>query len=273
MDISESIAKLKTFDMDHLGIVAGIVDDIGLVEEIDRELGTHEQEVLSPGVVVKAMILNGLGFVSAPLYLFEEFFVGKPTEHLLGAGIRPEHLNDDKLGRVLDKLYEADVTKLFVNIALKAVKRYGVALETIHLDASSFHVHGEYEGEAREELAEELPVIHLTYGYSREQRPDLKQFVLDLMCSHDGDVPCFFRAADGNESDKQVFAELIRDYQAQLDLDALFVADSALYSQENLQTLQGLSWFTRVPQTLKQAKELLAEVNVCEQQPARLPDR
>jgi hypothetical protein len=51
----ESIAKLKTFDMDHLGIVAGIVDDIGLVEEIDRELGTHEQEVLSPGVVVKAI--------------------------------------------------------------------------------------------------------------------------------------------------------------------------------------------------------------------------
>lgn len=53
------------------------------------------------------MILNGLGFVSAPLYLFEKFFVGKATEHLLGEGVCPEHLNDDRLGRVLDKLYEA----------------------------------------------------------------------------------------------------------------------------------------------------------------------
>lgn len=262
MDIpSKRIPQLKTFDLDHLGIVAGIVDDIGLVEELDRELGTHEQEVVSPGVAVKAMILNGLGFVSAPLYLFEEFFVGKPTEHLLGTAIRPEHLNDDKLGRVLDKLYEADVTRLFVNIALRAAKHYGVALATIHLDASSFHVHGEYEGEAKEELAEELPVITITHGYSREGRPDLKQFIIDLMCAGDGDVPCFFRAADGNESDKGVFAELIRDYQAQLDLDALFVADSALYSQENLQTLRGLSWLTRVPQTLAEAKRLLAEVN------------
>jgi hypothetical protein len=38
------------------------------------------------------MILNGLGFVCAPLYLFGEFFCGKATEHLLGEGIKPEHL-------------------------------------------------------------------------------------------------------------------------------------------------------------------------------------
>jgi hypothetical protein len=31
--------------VDHLGIVAGIIDEIGLVEEIDQLLGTHEQEV------------------------------------------------------------------------------------------------------------------------------------------------------------------------------------------------------------------------------------
>jgi len=43
--------------------------------------------------------------VSAPLYLFERFFEGKATEHLIGPGVRPEHLNDDRLGRVLDQLY------------------------------------------------------------------------------------------------------------------------------------------------------------------------
>jgi transposase len=50
------------------------------------------------------MILNGLGFVSAPLYLFGQFFQGKATEQLLGAGIKPEHLNDDRLGNVLDEV-------------------------------------------------------------------------------------------------------------------------------------------------------------------------
>ena len=43
------------------------------------------------------MILNGLGFISALLYLFENFFEGIATEHLLGEGIQPEHLNDVRL--------------------------------------------------------------------------------------------------------------------------------------------------------------------------------
>lgn len=104
MEANRSITQLKSFDIDHLGIIAGLIDEIGLVEEINEILGTHEQEVLSSGTTVKAMILNALGFVSAPLYLFREFFVGKATELLLGKGIRPEHLHDDKLGKVLDKL-------------------------------------------------------------------------------------------------------------------------------------------------------------------------
>lgn len=65
----------------HLGIVAGIIDQIGLVEEIDRQIKPHPQQMISTGKVVKAMIINGLGFVSAPLYLFSEFFTGKATEH------------------------------------------------------------------------------------------------------------------------------------------------------------------------------------------------
>lgn len=64
------------------------------------------------------MILNGLGFVSARLYLFEKFFIGKATEHLLGEGIHPEHLNDDRLGRVLDKLYSKGLTEVFVTVAV-----------------------------------------------------------------------------------------------------------------------------------------------------------
>ena len=62
--------QLKGFD---------IIDRIGLVEMINRALGTPDLEVISPGISVKAMIINGLGLVSTPLYLFEKFFVGKAT--------------------------------------------------------------------------------------------------------------------------------------------------------------------------------------------------
>ena len=102
--MTNSVLDIRVQDIDHLGIVAGIIDEMGLVEQINQLLGTHPQEMISPGQAVKAMILNGLGLVSAPLYLFERFFVGKSSEHLLGEGISPAHLNDDRLGRVLDKL-------------------------------------------------------------------------------------------------------------------------------------------------------------------------
>ncbi len=98
-------------DIDHCGIVSGIIDEIGLVELINRELEPHPLTLVSPGIVVKAMILNGLGLVSAPLYLFSQFFVGKATEHLLSEGITPELLNDDRLGRVLDELYKVGITQ------------------------------------------------------------------------------------------------------------------------------------------------------------------
>jgi transposase len=113
-----------------------------LVEQIDQILGTHPQEIVTAGQAVKAMILNGLGLVSAPLYLFEKFFVGKATEHLLGEEISPEHLNDDRLGRVLDTLYDAGLTQVFVTVALAAARKFGVKMDSLHLDSSSFHVHG-----------------------------------------------------------------------------------------------------------------------------------
>lgn len=66
-------SELIVQNLDHLGIVAGLVDELGLVEQINQRVGQDPRERISAGVVVKAMILNGLGFVTAPLYLFEQF--------------------------------------------------------------------------------------------------------------------------------------------------------------------------------------------------------
>jgi transposase len=109
-------------NLDHLGIVAGIIDDLGIVEQINERIGRSSREKVSAGVIVKAMILNGLGFVSAPLYMFSKFFEGKATEHLLGTGITAEQINDDRIGDVLDDLHEVGLTETFVGISLNAVR-------------------------------------------------------------------------------------------------------------------------------------------------------
>lgn len=79
--------ELQVDSLDHLGLVAGVIDELGLVELTDEVLPGHPQNHISSGQVVKAMILNCFGFLSAPLYLFSEFFESKPVAHLLGEGI------------------------------------------------------------------------------------------------------------------------------------------------------------------------------------------
>ncbi|BAZ86672.1 transposase [Dolichospermum compactum NIES-806] len=96
-----NVKDIELKKIDHLGIVAGIVDSIGIVEIINNLLGSEPEEKVSAGQVVKAMILNGLSMMSQPLYMFPTFFELIACEHLIGVGVKPEYLNDDKLGRVV----------------------------------------------------------------------------------------------------------------------------------------------------------------------------
>lgn len=86
----------------HLGIVAGVFDSLNITEVIDKALPKNRSRNLPHTIVVKAMILNGLGFVSRRLYMFPYFFQSMPTEMLLGEVITESDLNDDIVGRTLD---------------------------------------------------------------------------------------------------------------------------------------------------------------------------
>ena len=76
------------------------------------------------------------------------------------------------------RLFEAGLTQVFVTVALAAVQNMGVATNSLHLDSSSFHVDGEY-AESDEET--ESTAIKIQHGYSRDHRPDLKQFIVDCL--------------------------------------------------------------------------------------------
>ena len=97
------------------------------------------------------------------------------------------------MGRTLDWLYEHDVTTLFAGLAFQARRRFGIQAQHLHIDTTSFSVSGDY---AIEEEGDPLPLA-ITYGYSRDHREDLKQWMLALATTHDGDVPLFLSATAG----------------------------------------------------------------------------
>jgi transposase len=168
---------------------------------------------------------------------------------------------------VLDGLFASDLTTFFFNAAMQAVERFGVATRQMHLDSSSFAVTGEYvveaavapvpEGVEDTPSGDDLQPITICRGYSRDHRPDLKQYMLNLVCSRDGGVPFWLKVASGNQSDSQTFAGVVTEFARQWDLDAMFVIDAAFYSEPNLQQVSSLRWLSRVPQTLSAAKDLI----------------
>lgn len=239
--------------LDHLGIVAGVCQERGLAAWLDA-LAPNQQRVVSYGTATVAMILNGLGFSNRQLYLVPQFFENKPVAHLLGAGISADMLTDDCLGRTLDWLYNQDVTTVFAGIAHQARQRFGVKAQHVHVDTTSFSVNGTDENENEH-------VIAITYGYSRDHRADLKQGMLALATTNQGDIPLFLQPRSGTSSDKESMVNVITDLHAQLqhhepEEKPIYVADSGLDSAANMLTLNQaqVRWVSRVPETSTEAK-------------------
>lgn len=245
--------------LDHLGLVVGMYDELGIGELVDELIPQDRtRRGVSVGQAVKAMGLNGLGFTNRTLYLSPQFFKNHPTERLIGPGIAPEHLNDDTLGRALDVLYECDVTVLFALLSAQAVGRLGLAGGVAHLDSTSFHVDGDYNRHDPPEAG----VVHITPGYSRDHRPELCQVGLNLIVENKARLPLWMQPVNGNSNDTNRFGRIIESPIGQLQAEhgiRYWVADSALYSAENLQRLsaQSAKWITRGPETLTLACQTL----------------
>jgi len=246
--------------LDHHGLVAGMVDELGLVEKIDamipQDLG---QRQVSVGMAVKAMVLIGLGFVQRALYLTPDFFRGKPVGRLLGPGITAGMLNDDAPGRALDAIFAFGVEAFYFLLASGVVKQLGLSGAGGHLDSTSFHVDGEYnsgDGSAAE------GVVHIRQGYSRDHRPDLNQVVLQLVSESQAGIPLLMAAAGGNVNDQAGFHGLVQRHKAQLEDGGLryLVADSALYTEKSLRELGGTAWVSRVPETFAAARAVVQAV-------------
>ena len=253
-----SSKNVCTKQLGHLGLVAATIIDLGLIEKIDARIALDKSKggIISHGKRVAAMVLNGLGFINSRLYMSQMFFHDKPISAMLGEEVLIEHLNDDCLGRCLDKIAEYGTTKLFSEIAFEVAKEQGLLSKSLHLDTTSLTLYGEYEDASEEDMG---PVPCL--GYSKDNRPDLKQVVLSMVQMGPAHLPVWMEGLAGNSSDKASFHETVRKMHAfcndiQSAPDGLcFVVDSAFYNEAKLDELSKVNWITRVPMLLSEAKE------------------
>jgi len=247
---------ISTNTIEHFEIIAGIFDELGIGSIIDRALPKTRSHKASHSAIITAICLNGLGFNESRFYFYSNFFIGLPTESLLGEGISPSNLNDDTLSRTLDAIFNYGPTELFNELALQVMNKMAEETHLLHVDTTNFSMFGKYEGDA----PDGTDSIKITFGHAKDNRMDLKRFVLGMIVNQHG-VPLFMQSFSGNKSDKKSLPEMIQKLRKSLSLDdsSYWVADSAIYSEENLKLLGNeLHWLTRVPETIGAAKDLIS---------------
>ena len=239
----------------HLPIVKQYAKRLHLVETIDRIVDSQME--LSPGMAILAMVLDTLSG-RTPLYRLTEFFEEKDTELLLGTAVAPELFCDTNLGRTMDKIFEAGTTKIFSQVAQNAIAVFNVDPRRLNFDTTSISVYGDYRLEN--------PPFQITYGHSKDKRPDLKQFLISMLCV-DRNIPILGVAKDGNASDKTLNNELLTNISKHMAKHGLspgayvYVADSAFVTKGNLAKAESTkTWFlSRLPATYNECARVITQ--------------
>lgn len=260
---SEQVSSLH---LGHLGLVADKIESLGLIELIDRRLPVSEEHgsKVTHGERVAAMIFNGLGFIDSRLYLFPEFLSDKPLDRLFNRSVKPEWFNDDVLGRCLDTISDYGSNKLFTELSLHIGQTRGLLGKSIHVDTTTLSLYGDYEQAGRVDEAELYQAERVPeYGYAKSGRHDLKQMILLLATTGAAHFPLWMEAHSGNASDQVTLPEAaVRMRQfckglSTLQGDFIYVGDSAIYANI-LEHSDVLSWITRVPERVLQARDLVS---------------
>ena len=247
---------MEHYDIKEAGpapLINAMCDAIQLTEIVNANTFWDEKQCkLSPGILLKALVINIL-CGRTPLCHVEKFYMEQDTELLFGSGVACTDLNDDALGRMLDKVSAAGPKKIFSALALSAVITDNVDLSILHGDTTSRFTYGRFEGEG---------TLNITYGYSKDHRFDLKQYICGFTTSRDG-VPVLGDIRDGNLDDKTWNKELMPQIKAMLTPEQLnnliYVADSAAVNEECMTKASeaGIRIISRLPNTFSLAAQLI----------------
>jgi len=204
----------------------------GLLGLLERYLPAADGRARLASAVAVRLVITNLLVGREPLYGLGEW-AGRFDPALLGlAPDEAELLNDDRVGRALDALFDADRASLLTELILTVVAEFGIDTRELHNDSTSISVSGVYR-EATGTPRGGKPTPAITFGHSKDHRPDLKQLVFILTVAADGAVPVAYRLADGNTTDDPTHVPTWDGLVALLGrADFLYVADSKLCSRD-----------------------------------------
>ena len=243
---------LQSWSVGALPIVNRVLRRLKLEEFLCDGLPAEDRRVKVPAANVLLVLLRNLLLSREPLYGIGEW-AARHAPDLLGlTTAQVAALNDDRVGRCLDRLFDCDTASLALAVVGHAVRQFGVSLDELHNDSTTITFHGDYRSALEEQSLRGRPRPAITWGHNKDHRPDLKQLLYILTIARDGGVPVQFRVASGNVVDDQT-------HQATWDLlsslsgrrDFLYVADCKLATAENMAYVhhRGGRFVTVLPRT------------------------
>lgn len=245
-------SRLSSHTVGALGIVNRILGRMRLEEFLLAYLPKDDPRTKLPTAKGLIVLLKNLLFSREPLYGLGEW-ASRYAPDLLG--LLPEQvdgLNDDRAGRCLDRLFEADSASFVLALVAHVVVEFAVLLDALHNDSTTVTFFGAYAQAAQEKLQRGRTTRAITWGHNKDHRPDLKQLLYILTVSEDGGVPVHFQVQSGNVTDDQTH-QATWDVLCQLvgRRDFLYVADSKLATAENMAYLhqRGGRFVTVLPRT------------------------
>jgi len=218
-----------------LPLINHFLSRMGLLELLEQHIPTTDGRSTLSHAQALGVLLRSIIVEREPIYRQQESTTGFAAGLFGIDAAQAVRLSDDRIGRALDRLFDADRAALLTEVVLAVAQRFGVRLLQLHNDSTSISLCGQYRrARGRRVRARSAPAI--TYGYSKDARPDLKQLLFILTTDADGGVPVHFRCADGNTTDVRTHIETwntLRTLAGRADF--LYVADSKLCSHDNMQ--------------------------------------
>lgn len=227
-----STFTLKTRWVGGLPLVNAILQRLNVLPLLHQVLpaGGRLSHAQALGVLLRNIVLDD----RQPIYTHAEW-AERAEASLIGleedqVGL----LNDDRVGRALDRLFDADRASLLTRLVLGAISEFAIDLDQLHNDSTTLTFSGQYRSTDGREVRG-TPTVEITHGYNKDHRPDLKQLLFVLSVSADGAVPIHYRALDGNTSDSRTHIdswEMLRKLAGRVEF--LYVADCKLCSKATL---------------------------------------
>jgi transposase len=248
---------LESLEVGAVPILNAFFQRLQLREIIDRHLtpsspSNGREPALCPTTIVLVLLRNIL-LSRQPLYAIPQWLRGFVPDLFDLTCNQARFFNDDRIGRTLDRLFSCSQSALVTDIILQAIRAFGIDLSQFHQDTTSVTFHGKYSGSKPDGAAP-----HITFGYNKDHRPDLKQLIWSLVVSADGAIPVHFHLHPGNTADDQLHQQTWMTLcQLAGTSDFCYVADCKLASSENMRFIaeQHGTFLTILPRTRKEIAE------------------